>query len=105
MEYNCAAAMEKFATNAELMGEDVSELSLREAAMLAPATIRDLIEDLGLPLGLKAIGVDDLTKVRQLVNRPGWDESSPRSAGPDDFDLLLEACMQPEMSYWALGGH
>ncbi len=105
MEYNCFAAMEKFATIAELMGEDISELSLREAAMLAPTTIRELIEDVGLPLGLKAIGVDDLSKVKELVNRPGWDASSPRPAGPDDFDLLLEACMEPAMSYWALGGH
>jgi alcohol dehydrogenase class IV len=105
MEYNSIAAMEKFATIAELMGEDSSHLSLRDAARRAPATIRELIEDLDLPLGLRAIDVDDLTKVKQLVNRPGCDESSPRPAGPDDFDLLLEACMEPAMSYWELGGH
>ena len=102
---NAIAAMEKFATIAELMGEDISHMSLRAAARRAPAAIRELIEDLGLPLGLRAIDVDDLTKVKQLVNRPGWDASSPRPAGPDDFDLLLEACMEPAMSYWELGGH
>lgn len=105
MEYNCMAAMEKFANIAELMDEDAGHLSLREAALRAPGTIRELIEDVGLPLGLRAIGVDDLSKVKELVNRRGWDESSPRSAGPKDFDLLLEACMEPEMSYWELGGH
>jgi alcohol dehydrogenase len=105
MEYNSIAAMEKFATIAALMGQDISQLNLREAAMLAPATIRELIEDVGLPLGLRAIGVEDLTEVKQLVKRPGWDASSPRPAGPDDFDLLLEACMEPAMSYWKLGGH
>ena len=105
MEYNSMAAMEKFATIAQLMDEDVQHLTLRDAARRAPGTIRELIEDVGLPLGLRAIGVDDLTKVKELVNRPGWDESSPRSAGPEDFDLLLEACMEPEMSYWELGGH
>lgn len=105
MEYNSIAALEKFATIAELMGEDVSGLTLREAARQAPSAVRDLIEDLNLPLGLRAIDVDDLTKVRQLVNRPGWDASSPRPAGPDDFELLLEACMEPAMSYWELGGH
>jgi alcohol dehydrogenase class IV len=61
MEYNSIAAMEKFATIAELMGEDSSHLSLRDAARRAPATIRELIEDLDLPLGLRAIDVDDLT--------------------------------------------
>lgn len=105
MEYNTIAAIEKFATIAELMGEDISRLSLRDAARRAPSTIRELIRDLGLPLGLRAIGVDDLSKVKQLVNRPGWDASSPRPAGPDDYDLLLEACMEPAMSYWELGGH
>lgn len=105
MEYNSMAAMEKFATIAELMDEDAQHLTLRDAALRAPGTIRELIEDLGLPLGLRAIGVDDLAKVKELVNRPGWDGSSPRPAGPEDFDLLLEACMQPEMSYWELGGH
>lgn len=105
MEYNSIAALEKFATIAELMGEDVSGLTLREAARRAPSAVRELIEDLNLPLGLRAIDVDDLTKVRQLVNRPGWDASSPRPAGPDDFELLLEACMEPAMSYWELGGH
>jgi alcohol dehydrogenase class IV len=105
MEYNAIASMEKFAIIAELMGEDISHLSLREAARQAPATVRKLIRDVGLPLGLKAIGVDDLSKVKELVNRPGWDESSPRPAGPEDFDLLLKACMEPAMSYWALEGH
>lgn len=105
MEYNTMAAMEKFATIAELMDEDARGLSLRDAALRAPGTIRELIEDVGLPLGLRAIGVDDLAQVKELVNRPGGDESSPRPAGTEDFDLLLEACMEPEMSYWKVGGH
>jgi alcohol dehydrogenase class IV len=105
MEFNAIAAKEKFATIAELMGEDISHLNPRDAARRAPATIRKLIKDLGLPLGLRAIDIDDLSKVKQLVNRPGLDASSPRPAGPDDFDLILEACMEPAMSYWELGGH
>jgi alcohol dehydrogenase len=105
MEYNSIAALEKFATIADLMGEDVSYLTLRETALRAPSAVRDLIKDLDLPLGLRAIGIADLTEVKQLVNRPGWDASSPRPASPDDFDILLEACMEPAMSYWELGGH
>ena len=105
MEYNSIAALEKFATIADLMGEDVSYMTLREAALRAPSAVRDLIKDLDLPLGLRAIGIADLTEVKQLVNRPGWDASSPRPASPDDFDILLEACMEPTMSYWELGGH
>jgi alcohol dehydrogenase len=105
MEYNCVAYPERFANIATWMGENTAGLTQRQAAMLAPGAVRSLIHDLGLPLGLAALGVGDLSEVKALVNRPGMDASSPRPADSQAFDLLIEACMSAEMSYWALGGH
>ena len=103
MEYNCMAEIEKFANIAALMGEN-SEISDRDLARMAPGLVRDLIQDLGLPLGLSAIGISDSEKVHELVNRPGMDASSPRPVDRSSFDLLIKACLDPGMSYWEMGG-
>lgn len=104
MEYNCIAAPEKFAAIAQALGVDTADLTDRQAALKAPGAVRELIQDLGMPLGLAALGVEDLSEVKQLVNRPGMDASSPRPANSAAFDLLLMACMSAGMSYWEMGG-
>ena len=104
MEYNCFAAMERMANIAHWMSEDTFGLTTRETAMLAPGAVRTLIEDVGLPLGLAALGVKDVQEVMALMLRPGMDASSPRPANQADFELLMQACLSPEMSYWELGG-
>jgi alcohol dehydrogenase class IV len=104
MEYNCFAAMERMANIARWMGEDTFGLTTRETAMLAPGAVRTLIEDVGLPLGLAALGVKDVQEVMALMLRPGMDASSPRPANRADFELLMQACLSPAMSYWDLGG-
>jgi alcohol dehydrogenase len=105
MEYNCVAELQKFADIALWMGEDTRGLTLRQAAMKAPGAVRDLIHDLSMPKGLAALGVNDLSEVVALVNRPGMDASSPRPVDRQTFDRLLQACISSEMSYWALGGN
>lgn len=104
MEFNCMANAEKFAAITRLLGEDGDCLTEREAARKAPAVVRDLLVDIGLPMGLAQLGVSELGEVLALVNRPGMDASSPRSAGAEDFQILAQACMAPAMSYWEAGG-
>jgi len=104
MEYNCFAAMEQMANIARWMGEDAFGMTTRQIAMLAPGAVRTLIQDTGLPLGLSALGVSDTGEVMALMLRPGMDAASPRPAGQAEFELLMQACLSPAMSYWELGG-
>ncbi|MBN1152700.1 MAG: iron-containing alcohol dehydrogenase [Dehalococcoidia bacterium] len=58
MEYNALAQFEKHAKIAEVLGENIEGLSLRDAAYLAPLAFKTLLRDLGLPTSLKEVGVD-----------------------------------------------
>jgi len=100
MEYACVGNLEKFAQISALMGEDISGLSTREAALKSPELVRQLIIDLDMPRGLAALGVIENEQVLNLVTRPGWDAASPRSASRQDFELLIKGCLSPQMSYW-----
>jgi alcohol dehydrogenase class IV len=101
MEYNCVANISKYAHITRLMGEGAGCLTDREAALKSASVIRNLIKDLGMPQGLAALGVSDLTEVMALVNRPGTDCSSPRPADSEAYDKLVKGSMSPMMSYWA----
>jgi alcohol dehydrogenase class IV len=100
MEYNCVANIEKYAYITHLMGEDADCINDRDAALKSASCVRNLISDLGLPRGLAALGVGDLTEVMELVNRPGMDVSSPRPADSEAFKALVNGSMLPSMSYW-----
>ncbi len=100
MEYNCVANIEKYAHITRLMGQAGNDLNDRDAALKSAACVRDLILDLGLPAGLKSLGVGDLTEVMELVNRPGMDGASPRPANSQAFEALVNGSMSPAMSYW-----
>jgi alcohol dehydrogenase class IV len=102
MEYNCIADLPKFAAIAEMLGEIVDGLSLREAAMLAPGAVRVLIADLNLPQGLAQMGVSENEQVMALCCRPNMDASNLRPASRPDFEFLFRASLSPEMSYWAI---
>ncbi len=58
MEYNALAQFEKHATIAEVLGEDLEGMSLRDAAYTAPLAFKALLEDLNMPTSLKEVGVD-----------------------------------------------
>jgi alcohol dehydrogenase class IV len=103
MEYNCLANAPKYAGITRLLGYG-SGLSEEEAAKKSPGLVRQLIQDIGLPSGLAALGVTESSEVTQLVNRPGMDGSNMRPADARAFELLIKGSLSPAMSYWAAGG-
>lgn len=58
-EFNLMANAEKYAKVAEFLGEDITGLSVMEAAEKAVAAIRKLSKDIGIPQGLAEIGVTE----------------------------------------------
>ncbi len=57
MEYKLMTLPHRFARVAELMGEKIEGLSLREAAMKSVTAVRLLGQDLGLPQRLRDVGI------------------------------------------------
>lgn len=80
MAYNLPADLAKFARLAEALGESVAGLSLRAAAERSVEAVRQLSRDVGLPGGLRAVGVPEsalegfvpgaLSAARLITNNP-----------------------------------
>ena len=96
MEFNVPAAQEKFAAIAEVMGEVVEDLPLREAAYLAVDAVESLIEDCGIFTSMSSLGVPeedfpDLAKIAMTVVRPL--ENNPRKVTPEDAMAIYRAAL------------
>ncbi len=59
MDYNLIGNAQRFADIAAAMGEDTTGLTVMEAARLAPAAVRALSKDIGIPETFKELGVTD----------------------------------------------
>jgi alcohol dehydrogenase len=59
MRFNLPARRREFARVAEWLGEDVSQISERDAAVLAIAAVERLQADIGIPRRLRDLGVRD----------------------------------------------
>ena len=59
LEYNMSADLPKFARLAGALGEPVEGRSLRQAAAGAAAAVRALSREVGLPAGLREVGVPE----------------------------------------------
>ncbi|MCL5807683.1 MAG: iron-containing alcohol dehydrogenase [Deltaproteobacteria bacterium] len=75
MAFNLPGALEKFVDIAEVMGEIVDDLPLREAAYLAVEAVEALIEDCGVMTTLEELEIPEsdfpeLAKVAMTVARP-----------------------------------
>ncbi len=75
MNFNLPGNLEKFADIAEVMGEIVDGLPLREAAYLAVEAVKSLIEDCGITTTLEELEIPEadfpeLAKVAITVARP-----------------------------------
>ncbi|MEM1515468.1 MAG: iron-containing alcohol dehydrogenase [Candidatus Bathyarchaeia archaeon] len=69
MEYNLPACIERLAMVASYMGLDVHGLPLRKAAIEAIKFVKELVEDLELPISLKDVGVpkEDIPKIADYI--------------------------------------
>jgi len=96
MEYNMINTMPRLARIAELMGEKIEGLSLRDAAQKAVEAVRKLSSDIGMPQRLRDIGLKK-EDFPQIVNTlfaqyASWAvDMNPRTASREDVARILEA--------------
>ena len=93
--FNLIAKLSRFADIAATMGEDIDGLSEREAAEVAIDTIEQLSIDVGIPLGLKGLGVKekDLKTMAENAQRDACGLTNPRRPTLDDVIGIYKAAM------------
>lgn len=67
MEYNLIACPERFADIAQAMGEETRGLTMMEKASKAIEAVRKLSDDVGIPKGLRQVGVTDETRIEKMA--------------------------------------
>ncbi|GAW93264.1 iron-containing alcohol dehydrogenase [Calderihabitans maritimus] len=84
--FNLIANPQRFADIAEAMGENIEGLSVRAAADKALEAIRQLSRDIGIPGGLKELGVkeEDIPAMAQNAMKDACSFTNPRKATLDD---------------------
>jgi alcohol dehydrogenase len=93
MAYNAIGSPDKFALVAELLGENVDNLSTREAAQRAAKAVHDLMTDLELPDTLNDVGIpidalEDLADKAMNLGRVL--ENNPRRIDRDDALFIYD---------------
>lgn len=85
--FNLLANPERFADMAEALGEDVSGLSIRDAAEVAIESIQQLSRDVGIPSGLADLGVKetDLKTMAENAMKDACSLTNPRKATLEDI--------------------
>jgi alcohol dehydrogenase len=86
-EYVIVARQSKMVRLAQAMGENVEGLSEREAALLVPQAIRDLIASIRLPNSLTELGVKDRSNLQYWAEE-AYKERRLLSRSP--FNLTVE---------------
>jgi alcohol dehydrogenase len=95
MAFNLPGAQEKFVDIAEIMGEIVDDLPLREAAYLSVEAVESLIEDCGVFTTLEELAIPEadfpeLAKVAMTVARPL--ANNPCKMTPEDMVEIYQEC-------------
>lgn len=95
MAFNLPGAQEKFVDIAEIMGEIVDDLPLREAAYLAVEAVEALIEDCGIFTTLEELEIPEadfpeLAKVAMTVARPL--ANNPCKMTPEEMIEIYQEC-------------
>ena len=93
MEFNLPAAPEKFCAVARALGEEVDWAPPHRAARLAVSAVRELFQDVGLPLTFKEAGIE--FELHQKMIDDVWPQFStkcnPRQADPEQVASLYLA--------------
>ena len=84
--FNLIAKMDRFADIAVAMGENIDGLSVRAAADIALESIRTLSADVGIPAGLRELGVkeEDLRTMAENAQKDACGLTNPRCPSLDD---------------------
>lgn len=101
MEYNAIAQLEKHANIARVLGENIENLSTRDAAFLAPLAFKKLMADLGLPTSLKAVDVEkDMLPViaRNVLKSPNHCRRNPREVTEEGMMELFEHAYEGKLA-------
>jgi len=93
--FNMIACPKLFADIAIAMGENIEGLSVIEAADLAMESIERLSKDVGIPLGLKELGVkeEDLPTLADNALKDACGLTNPRIATKEDIIQIYKTAM------------
>lgn len=95
MNFNYLAEPSRYATVAKALGERVEGLTVLEAAASSVKAVRALANDLGMPKGLKELGLEKehIPRVVAEAMKSGNVVVNPRQARAEDLTRILEASL------------
>ncbi|MFD1548598.1 iron-containing alcohol dehydrogenase [Levilactobacillus fuyuanensis] len=97
-QYNIIACPERFAQLAEIMGEDTTGLSTRDAAELSIKAMKQMSQDVGIPTSIKEIGAkpEDFELMAENALKDGNAFSNPRKGTKEDIIKIFQAAYDAE---------
>ena len=95
MQFNCAAAPERFADVARALGQQVERSPVQEAAACAVSAVSSLVAAIGIPGGLSACSLRErhVPAVVDEAMKSGNVAVNPRAAGREDVEKILRRAM------------
>jgi alcohol dehydrogenase len=100
-QFNLIARVERFAKIARLMGENVENLSARDAADMAIEAIKQLSADIGIPEGLVALGkrygkevnAEDIDVMTENAQKDACGLTNPRCPSDVEVKAIYKAAL------------
>lgn len=96
MQFNMIGCIFRMRDIAEVMGQDTTGMSDREAALQAIKTIYELQKDVGLPTNLKQVGVEE-EKIPEMSEKAFHDvdmSTNPRKASIEDIKNIYKMALK-----------
>jgi alcohol dehydrogenase len=93
--FNLVARVDRFVDMARVMGEKVEHLSRRDAAEQALKAIRQLSEDIGIPSGLRELGVkeEDIPTMTRNAQADACGLTNPRCPSDNQVEQIYRAAL------------